>query len=111
MCWVQALNRELKVVAAAIKEAFDQMPAHGTTYPGTKAPMAAAARHLRPAAKNLLTAAKSVNEAPGTSLPRSLCSTLSPRSRCVSCARAMVRVRSMQKIVRQGLRCWRQPAN
>ncbi|ELR11340.1 RhoGAP domain containing protein [Acanthamoeba castellanii str. Neff] len=69
---VMALNRELKVVAAAIKEAFDQMPAHGTTYPGTKAPMAAAARHLRPAAKNLLTAAKSVNEAPGTSLPRSL---------------------------------------
>lgn len=61
---VMALNRELKVVAAAIKEAFDQMPAHGTTYPGTKAPMAAAARHLRPAAKNLLTAAKSVNEAP-----------------------------------------------
>lgn len=104
------------MVAAAIKEAFDQMPAHGTTYPGTKAPMAAAARHLRPAAKNLLTAAKSVNEAPGTSLPRSLAllngdPSLTAR---VVCVRAMVRVRccgTMQTIVRQGLGCWPQPAN
>jgi hypothetical protein len=65
-CVDQALNKELKSVAASIKEAFDQMPGHGMTYPSTKAPMATAARHLRPAAKNLLTAAKSVNERPGT---------------------------------------------
>lgn len=61
----QELNKHMKIIAASLKEAFDIMPAHGTKYPNTKSPIASAARHLRPAAKNLLAAAKAVNETPG----------------------------------------------
>lgn len=62
------LHKHVKAIAAALKEAFDAMLAHSVAYPNTKAPMASAARQLRPAAKNLLAAAKGVNETPGTLL-------------------------------------------
>lgn len=55
----------MKLIAATLKEAFDAMPAFAVVYPNTKSSMAIAARHLRPAAKNVLAAAKAVNEAPG----------------------------------------------